>query len=103
MSTLKRTSDNALSENSRLANELSDMTTELTITKRKLKESQKEVEGLKSQLQQYVQEVQRAEELLMKKENEREEMLEHYRSLSYDAIVLEGNNHSLEIEAAETK
>lgn len=30
-------------------------------------------------------------------------MLDHYRSLSQEAVVLEGNNHSLEIEAAETK
>lgn len=37
------------------------------------------------------------------KDFEREEMLDHYRSLSHDAIVLEGNNQSLELEAAEKK
>ena len=37
------------------------------------------------------------------KEKEREEMLEHYRSLSHDAVMLEGNNQSLETEAAEAK
>lgn len=30
-------------------------------------------------------------------------MLEHYRSLSHDAVILEGNNQSLEVEAAEQK
>lgn len=53
--------------NSRLVNDLSEQTTEVTIAKRKLLESQKEVDRLKSQLQQYVQEVQRAENLLSKK------------------------------------
>lgn len=71
--------------------------------KGKLTESEKEIERLKSQLQQYVQEVQRAEELLLRKEEERDEMLEFYKTLSQDAIVLEGNNQSLEIVAAESK
>lgn len=103
ISSLKLENDSANVENGRLVSELTDASTELVITKRKLKESQKEVDGMKLQLQQYVAEVQRAEDLLSKKDNEREEMLEHYRSLSHDAIVLEGNNQSLEIEAAETK
>lgn len=30
-------------------------------------------------------------------------MLDHYRSLSQEATVLESNNHSLENEASETK
>lgn len=30
-------------------------------------------------------------------------MLEHYKSLSEDAVLLEGNNHSLELEASEAK
>ena len=50
-----------------MANDLSDVTTELTIARRKLKESQSEVERMKSQLREYVQEIQRAEELLMNK------------------------------------
>lgn len=37
------------------------------------------------------------------KEKEREEMLEHYRSLSHDAVMLEGSNQSLENEAAECR
>lgn len=52
---------------SRLVNDLTEATSDATLTKRKLLESQKEVERLKSQLQQYVQEVQRAEDLLAKK------------------------------------
>lgn len=30
-------------------------------------------------------------------------MLENYLTLSHDAVVLEGNNQSLELEAAQTK
>lgn len=37
------------------------------------------------------------------KENERTEMLNHFRSLSLEATVLENNNHSLESEAAEAR
>ena len=36
-------------------------------------------------------------------ENERTEMLNHFRSLSLEATVLENNNHSLESEAAEAR
>lgn len=48
----------------RLTNDLSDTASELTLTKRKLAECQKEVERMKAQLREYVQEIQRAEELL---------------------------------------
>lgn len=88
---------------SRLINELSNSTTDLTILKRKLKDSQNENDDLKQQLKHYMDEVRRVEDLLMEKELVREEMLDHYRSLSHDAIVLQGNNHSLELETAETK
>lgn len=42
-------------------------------------------------------------EFICLQEKEREEMLDHYRSLSHDAVMLEGNNQSLEHEAAEYK
>lgn len=100
---LKKTNDNLMFENRRLTNELADVECTSGVIKSKLSESEKEVDKLKRQLQQYVQEVQRAEELLLRKEEERNEMLEHYRTLSHDAVVLEGTNQSLELEAAETK
>lgn len=68
-----------------------------------LTEAEKEVSRTKCQLQQYMQEVERVEELLLRKEKEREEMLEHFRSLSQGAVILEDTNTSLEAEAAETK
>lgn len=64
---LKRLNDNSMAENSRLLNELSEIECNYSHTKTKLHDSEKEVELLKNQLQQYVQEVQRAEELLMRK------------------------------------
>lgn len=40
---------------------------------------------------------------LFHQDNERTEMLNHFRSLSLEATVLENNNHSLESEAAEAR
>lgn len=92
-----------MSENSRLTNELAESECKNGILSAKLTESENEIDRLKSQLQQYVQEVQRAEELLLRKEEERDEMLDFYKTLSQDATILEGNNHSLEAEAAEAR
>ncbi|XP_036326953.1 centrosomal protein of 135 kDa-like [Rhagoletis pomonella] len=100
---LKISRDEAIAENGRLSNELAERQAEILTLKRKLKDSDFEIEQLKQQLHQYVAEVKKAEDLLSRKEKEREEMLEHYRSLSHDAVVLEGNNQSLEVEAAEQK
>ncbi|XP_058457113.1 putative leucine-rich repeat-containing protein DDB_G0290503 [Malaya genurostris] len=103
VATLKRSHDNAVTENGRLSNELSDAASELTLTKRKLADCQDEVDRMKSQLREYVQEIQRAEELLCVKEREREEMLEHYKSLSEGVNMLEVSNHTLEAESVEAK
>uniref|UniRef100_A0AAG5DMN2 Uncharacterized protein n=1 Tax=Anopheles atroparvus TaxID=41427 RepID=A0AAG5DMN2_ANOAO len=103
VATLKRSKDNASAENGRLSNELTDALAELTVTKRKLKDSQQEVERMKTQLREYVQEMQRAEELLFAKEREREEMLERYKSLSEGVNVLETSNLTLEAETSEAK
>ncbi|KAL9702193.1 hypothetical protein quinque_005711 [Culex quinquefasciatus] len=103
VATLKRSHDNAVAENGRLSNDLSDAGSELTLTKRKLADCQQEVERMKSQLREYVQEIQRAEELLCVKEREREEMLEHYKSLSEGVNMLEVSNQTLEVESAEAK
>lgn len=100
---LKTTNDNVLFENRRLTNELAEVECSGNMMKTKLMDAEKEIERLKRQLQQYVQEVQRAEDLLHRKEEERNEMLDQYRTLSHDAVALEGTNHSLELEAAESK
>ncbi|XP_074095969.1 centrosomal protein of 135 kDa isoform X2 [Cotesia typhae] len=95
--------DNALMENRRLQDDLAAVTCEFRTLQRELEASKAESHDLKRQLQTYVSEVRRAEELLNRKENERTEMLNHYRSLSLEATVLENNNHSLESEAAEAR
>lgn len=100
---LKTTNDNLLFENRRLLNNLAEVECDSRTMKTKLIDADKEIERLKRQLQQYVQEVQRAEELLHRKEEERNEMLDQYRTLSHDAVALEGTNQSLELEAAESK
>ncbi|XP_052873031.1 centrosomal protein of 135 kDa [Anopheles cruzii] len=103
MATLQRSNDNAATENGRLSNELTDAIAELALTKRKLKDSQQEVDGMKTQLREYVQEIRRAEELLLVKEREREEILKQYKSLSEGANTLEASNQTLEMESSEAK
>lgn len=100
---LKSNNDNAMFENRRITNDLAEEACNNNALKAKLFDAEKEIERLKRQLQQYVQEVQRAEDLLHRKEEERNEMLDQYKTLSHDAVALEGTNQSLELEAAESK
>ncbi|KAK9309932.1 hypothetical protein QLX08_000568 [Tetragonisca angustula] len=95
--------ENAIQENRRIQDDLAATTCEVRNLQRELETSRAESFDLKRQLQTYVSEVRRAEELLTRKENERTEMLNHFRSLSLEATVLENNNHSLESEAAEAR
>ncbi|XP_011647939.1 centrosomal protein of 135 kDa isoform X2 [Pogonomyrmex barbatus] len=95
--------ENAIQENRKLQDDLAAVTCEVRNMQRELEISRAECYDLKRQLQTYVSEVRRAEELLNRKENERTEMLNHFRSLSLEATVLENNNHSLESEAAEAR
>lgn len=92
--------DNALMENKRLQNSLADTNGTLKITKIEYEKSRKEVDTLKQQLQHYVAEIRRIEELLSQKEAERSDMLEQFASLSVEANILENTNHSLESESA---
>lgn len=64
---MRRINENAMAECSRLTNELVDSECLSVLHKTKLAEADKQVEQLKNQLQQYVQEVQRAEDLLSQK------------------------------------
>lgn len=97
---LNRQFENAVLENKQLQNSLADVNGNLKITRIEYEKSRKEVEGLKQQLQHYVAEIRRIEELLSQKEAERSDMLEHFASLSVEANILENNNHSLESESA---
>lgn len=92
--------DTAIMENKHLQNSLADANGTLKLTKIEYEKSRKEVDGLKQQLQHYVAEVRRIEELLSQKEAERADMLEHFASLSVEANILENTNHSLESESA---
>ncbi|XP_015181799.1 PREDICTED: centrosomal protein of 135 kDa [Polistes dominula] len=95
--------ENAIQENRRLQDDLAAVICEVRNLQHELESSRAESYDLKRQLQTYVSEVRRAEEMLNRKENERTEMLNHFRSLSLEATVLENNNHSLESEAAEVR
>ncbi|CAH0694060.1 unnamed protein product [Spodoptera exigua] len=92
--------DTAIMENKHLQNSLADANGTLKLTKIEYEKSRKEVDTLKQQLQHYVAEIRRIEELLSQKEAERADMLEHFASLSVEANILENTNHSLESESA---
>ncbi|XP_034104614.1 centrosomal protein of 135 kDa isoform X1 [Drosophila albomicans] len=105
---LKASRDEAIAENGRLADKLSDAQVEAKSLHKKLKDCEQQVATMKQQLHKYVAEVKKAEDLLMTKvlcfvlkEKEREELLDHYHSLTHDQVLLEGNNQSLEFEATE--
>lgn len=74
-----------MAENARLTRNLADLECDQCLNKTKLVEAEKEIGRTKQQLQQYMKEVERVEDLLSRKEEERQEMLEHYRSLSQSA------------------
>lgn len=73
------------------------------VLRSELESSRKQAQNLKMELQVYVLQVKRVEELLEMKEAEREDILEHFKSLNCEASQLESNNHSLESEAKSTK
>ncbi|KRK01930.1 centrosomal protein of 135 kDa isoform X1 [Drosophila yakuba] len=104
---LKASRDEAIAENRRLMDKLSDGQVEARTLQKKLEESEKQVANMKQQLHKYVQEVKKAEDLLTQKvcsqfkEKERDEMLDHYHCLTQGQATLEGNNQSLECEAVE--
>lgn len=87
----------------RLMGDLADCAAEHDATRKRLRTSESEVERLKSQLTQYVHEVEKAETLLARKEIERDEMLDNYKSLTHDAVELEGTNQTLEQQASCTQ
>lgn len=89
--------------NSRLTNELADSGAQQLLLEKKLHESNMQIDDLKNQLRRYVIEVEKAEKLLMEKEYERTEMLDNFRSLSHDALDLEGQNQNLQQEANQVR
>ncbi|XP_052848282.1 centrosomal protein of 135 kDa isoform X2 [Drosophila gunungcola] len=98
---LKASRDEAIAENRRLVDKLSDAQVEVRTLQNKLADSEKQVANMKQQLHKYVQEVKKAEDLLTQKEKERDEMLDQYHCLTQDQATLEGNNQSLECEVTE--
>lgn len=87
----------------RLQNDLDMVVQDNKIMRSELEASRKQAQDLKMQLQVYVLEVRRVEEMLEAKESEREEILEQFKTLNCEATQLESNNHSLESEAKSTK
>nr|XP_022912788.1 centrosomal protein of 135 kDa isoform X2 [Onthophagus taurus] len=99
----KRARELALEENRRLQDDLTSCTRDNKRVQNDLDIAKRQVDDLRRQLQHYVAEIKRAEDLISQKEVERSEMLDHYKSLSEEATNLESTNHTLESEATQAK
>lgn len=99
----RRLKEAAQQENRRLQDDLSCATLDCRDTRKELEIAKRQVEDLKTQLQHYVAEVKRTEDLISQKELERTEILDQFKSLSQENNVLESNNHTLESEANQSR
>ncbi|XP_076257310.1 centrosomal protein 135kDa isoform X2 [Rhynchophorus ferrugineus] len=99
----RRLKEAALLENKRIQNDLTCVTADCRDARTELEICKRQIEDLKRQLQQYVSEVKRTEDLISQKELERSELLDQFKSLSQEHNLLESNNHTLETEATQSK
>jgi centrosomal protein CEP135 len=103
LDTIKKIKDGAIQENRRLQDDLCSVTCDCRDSRKELELYKRQVDDLKTQLQHYVAEVKRTEDLISNKEIERGELLDQFRSLSHEANILETNNHTLENEATQSR
>ncbi|KYB27999.1 centrosomal protein of 135 kDa [Tribolium castaneum] len=103
LDTIKKIKDSAIQENRRLQDDLGSVTCDCRDARKELELYKRQVDDLKTQLQHYVAEVKRTEDLISNKEIERNELLDQFRSLSHEANILETNNHTLETEATQSR
>ncbi|XP_067132615.1 LOW QUALITY PROTEIN: centrosomal protein of 135 kDa-like [Centruroides vittatus] len=82
-------------ENKKLLENIGVLTKENQILSKELEKVHSEKETLKRQIQEYVTEVTRVEELLAHKEQQRMELLEQYRSLNEENVQLETQTQHL--------
>ncbi|XP_044253848.1 centrosomal protein of 135 kDa isoform X2 [Tribolium madens] len=103
LDTMRKIKDSAIQENRRLQDDLGSVTCDCRDARKELELYKRQVDDLKTQLQHYVAEVKRTEDLISNKEIERNELLDQFRSLSHEANILETNNHTLETEATQSR
>ncbi|XP_074038478.1 centrosomal protein 135kDa isoform X2 [Leptinotarsa decemlineata] len=99
----KKLKESALQENKRLLDDIASLTCDVRDTRKELEISKRQVDDLTRQLQHYVAEVKRTEDLISQKELERTEILDQFKCLSEEANILESSNHTLENEATQSK
>ncbi|KAK4886077.1 hypothetical protein RN001_002348 [Aquatica leii] len=100
---VEKMKDNALQENRSLQDCLTSVTADNRNTHKEIDQYKRQIEDLKRQLQTYVAEVKRFEDIISHKEIERSQLLDQFKSLSEEASALESNNHTLEHEATQSK
>lgn len=79
---------NAIHENGRMADELSSITAELNATKKRLIDSQKDSEVIRTKLQSYIHEIERIDGLIAIKDTDRKTALIQAKDLECDNIKL---------------
>ncbi|XP_018573726.1 centrosomal protein of 135 kDa, partial [Anoplophora glabripennis] len=99
----KKQKEAAVQENRRLQNDIASVVCDCKEARKQLDIDQRQVDDLKRQLQHYVAEVKRTEDLISQKELERTEILDQFKCLSEEANILESNNHTLETEATQSR
>lgn len=96
LETTKHHLTNAIHENGRMVDELAMMTAELNQTKKCLTDSQRESENIKTKLQSYIHEIERVDEIIALKDNDRKQTAGQYKDL-------ECQYKSLDQETSESK
>lgn len=79
---------NAIHENGRMADELSSITAELNSTKKKLIDSQKDSEVIRTKLQSYIHEIEKIDGLIAIKDTERKQAMVQAKDLECDNVKL---------------
>ncbi|XP_072382397.1 uncharacterized protein Cep135 isoform X1 [Diabrotica undecimpunctata] len=99
----RRLKEAVIQENRRLQEDLASVSLDCRDARKELDIAKRQVEDLKTQLQHYVAEVKRTEDLISHKELERAEILDQFKSLSQENNILESTNHTLENEASQSR
>ncbi|XP_028141576.1 centrosomal protein of 135 kDa isoform X2 [Diabrotica virgifera virgifera] len=99
----RRLKEAVIQENRRLQEDLASVSLDCRDARKELDIAKRQVEDLKTQLQHYVAEVKRTEDLISQKELERAEVLDQFKSLSQENNLLESTNHTLENEASQSR
>lgn len=99
LAAVAKSRDATIKENKRIQDDLAVMTEENQIVHKNLQESLDESHNLKQQIEEYILQLTRIQDLLSEKEIEKEDLLLQYKTLSNKADILETNMQQSEDDA----